>query len=182
MRSVQALFIAILNILSLSSVLSGTQYEYYICVFKDCRKRITTTGPSISKKTSNRREVGSFNNKGGKNTAKFTYQYTSSNTRKINLGADISFNIFSAEAKAVLNGELQWTRTDSFTGTKDVPPNKVAHAIITDIVTTHTYKHTIQHEEKGLNEKVWKNAKPATTSTSSVITTTPEFKIEIRDN
>ena len=182
MRSVQALFIAILNILSLSSVLAGTQYDYYICILKDCRKRITTTGPSISTKTSNRREVGSFNNKGGKSAAKFVYQYTSSNTRKFSLGVGASFNILGEEVKAGLSGELQWTRTDSFTGTKDVPPNKVAHAIITDIVTTHTYKHTIQHEEKGLNEKVWKNAKPATTSTSSVITTTPEFKIEIRDN
>jgi len=108
MRNVQALFIAMLNILSLSSVLSGTQYEYYICVLKDCRKQITTSGPSISKKISNRREVGSFNNKGGKSTAKFTYQYTSSNTRKFSLGANISFNILSAEAKAGLNGGLKF--------------------------------------------------------------------------
>jgi len=71
---------------------------------------------------------------------------------------------------------------NSFKGTKEVPTNKVAHAIITDTVTTHTFKHTIQHQEKGLNEKVWKNAGPATTSTSSVVTTTPELKIEVRDN
>ena len=85
MRNVQALFIAMINILSLSSVF-GKQYEYYLCILKDCRKEIYTQAPSVRKTTANRREVGSFNNKGGKGPAKFTYQYTSSNSRKFSPG------------------------------------------------------------------------------------------------
>ena len=182
MRNIQALFIAMLNILSLSSVLAGTKYEYYLCVFKDCRKEIFTPAPSVRKTTANRREVGSFNNKGGSSPAQFAYQYTSSNTRKFSPGVSVGFNILGAEVKAGISGELQWTKTESFSGTKEVPPNKVAHAIITDIVTTHTFKHRIQHQDKALNTKVWRNAGPATFTTSSVVTTTPEFKIEIRDS
>ena len=180
MGKVHAFFIAMLNILSLSTVLAGTQYEYYICIFKDCRKQITTPAPSITKVPTNRREVGSFNNKGEKKSAQFTYQYSSSNTRRFSPGVDVGFNILGIEIKAGVKGDLEWTRTDTFSGTREVPPNKVAHAIITDIVTTHTFTHKIQHQDKV--SKVWKNVGPATFSKSKVITTTPEFKIEIRDN
>ena len=92
MGKLQVLFISILNILNLSSVLDGVKYEDYCCPFKICRKQITTIEPSKHTFIKNKREVGIFNNKGAKKIAEFSYQYSSSNTRKFSLGSDVGVN------------------------------------------------------------------------------------------
>ena len=176
----QFLFIATLYILSLSSVLAGIKTEEYFCLFEKCRKQVTTTGPTTETKIQNKKEVGTFNNKGVQQAGQFAYQYKSSNTRKFNAGLDVGANILGLEIKGSLGGELQWVREESFTGTQRIPPNKVGHAYLSDRVTTATFTHKIQHQEKVSGK--WKNVGPAKTSKSTVTTTIPELKIEIKDN
>ena len=176
----QFLFIATLYILSLSSVLAGVKTEEYFCLFGRCRKQITTTGPVTSTSIKNMKEVGTFNNKGVQSTGQFAYQYKSSNSRKFNAGLDVGANILGLEIKGSLGGELQWVKTESFTGTQRIPPNKVGHAYLSDRVTTARFTHKIQHQ-KYISKK-WKNDGPVKTSYSDVITTIPELKIEIKDN
>ena len=176
----QFLFIAILYILSLSSVLAGVRYEGYFCLFGECRKKITTTGPATRTSIKNRKEAGTFSNKGNKSSGEFSYNYKSSNSRKFNAGLDVGANILGLEIKGSLGGELQWVKEESFTGTQRVPPNKVGHAYLSDRVTTATFTHKIQHQKKVSGK--WKDDGPVKTSRSTVITTIPELKIEIKDN
>ncbi len=176
----QFLFLALLNILSLSYVFAGVRTEGYFCLFKECRKQITTTGPKSSTSIKNRKEAGTFNNKGVQQTGSFTYSYSSTNSRKFSAGLDIGANILGAEIKASLGGELQWIKTETFAGTQRIPPNKVGHAYLSDRVTTSVFTHKIQHQEK-ISGK-WKNVGPVKTSKSTVTTTIPELKIEIKDN
>jgi hypothetical protein len=176
----QFLFIAILYILSVSSVLAGVRTEGYFCWFKECRKKITTTGPRTSTSIQNKKEAGTFNNKGIQSYGDFSYSYSSSNSRKFSAGLDVGANILGLEIKASLGGELQWVKTETFTGTQRIPPNKVGHAYLSDRVTTAVFTHQIQHQEKVSGK--WKNVGPVKTSRSTVTTTIPELKIEIKDN
>ena len=176
----QFLFIAILYILSVSSVLSGVRYEGYFCLFKECRKQITTTGPRTSTSIKNKKEAGTFSNKGNKSYGDFSYNYSSSNSRKFSAGLDVGANILGLEIKGSLGGELQWVKTESFTGTQRIPPNKVGHAYLSDRITTAVFTHKIQHQEKVSGK--WKNVGPVKTSQSKVITTIPEINIEVKDN
>ena len=180
MGKVQFLFISIINILSLSSVLAGISYDNYCCYFGICRKQIITTGPTKHTSIKNKREVGTFNNKGVNKAAEFSYQYTSSNSRKLSLGNDINPKILESEIKKSIGGELQWTKTETFKDTQKIPANKVGHAYISDKITTAIFTHKIQHQSRVSGK--WKNNGPVRISKSSVITTTPELKIEIKDN
>ena len=181
MGKVQVLLIIILNILSLSSVLADSvKYEGIFCLFCEARRQIRTSKPSIYTSYGNKRETGSFNNKGVNQPAEFSYSYESSNTRKFSAGLNIGFNILGAEVKASLGGELQWTKTEKFIGKQTIPANKVGHAYITDRITTAVFRHTIQEQQKISGR--WKNRGPSKSTTSKVITTTPELKIEIKDN
>lgn len=176
----QFLFIAILYILNLSSVLGGVRYEGYFCWFAECRKKITTTGPTTRTSIKNKKEAGTFSNKGNKSSGEFSYNYKSSNSRKFSAGLDVGANILGLEIKGSLGGELQWVKEESFTGTQRIPPNKVGHAYLSDRVTTATFTHKIQHQKK-ISGK-WKDDGPVKTSKSTVTTTIPELKIEIKDN
>ena len=176
----QFLFIALLYILSASSVLASVRYEGYFCLFKECRKQITTTGPKTFTTVKNKKEAGTFSNKGNKSYGDFSYNYSSSNSRKFSAGAEVGANILGLEIKGSLGGELQWVKTESFTGTQRIPPNKVGHAYLSDRVTTATFTHKIQHQ-KFISGK-WQNTAPLKTSKSTVTTTIPELKIEIQDN
>ncbi len=176
----QFLFIATLYILSLSSVLASIRTEEYFCWFEKCRKKITTTGPSTHTSIKNKKEAGTYNNKGNKSSAEFSYNYKSSNSRKFSAGLDVGANILGLEIKGSLGGELQWVKEESFTGTQRIPPNKVGHAYLSDRVTTAIFTHKIQHQ-KFISGK-WKDEGPVKTSQSTVTTTIPELNIEIKDN
>ena len=177
----QILFAIILYILSISYVLAGIQYEDILVIIgNQARRKITTSNPSSSSTYSPWREEGSFNNKGNNRIAEFEYSYSSTSTRTFSIGAEINAKFLLAEVKGSIGGELQWSKTQSFTGKRTIPANKVGHAYIRDKVTTSIFRHQIQVQEKINN--VWTNKDSPKTSISRVVTTTPEIKIDIKDN
>ena len=178
----QQIFIsAIFYILSLSNVLGDIQYENIFCLFcPPTRRMIDTSKPSIHTSYGNWVLKGTFNNKGINRTAEFSYQYSSTNSRKFTAGLDVGAKFLFFEVKASIGGELQWSKTDTLTGQQSVPANKVGYAYIRDRISTAIFRHKVQIQEK-ISGK-WKNKGPLKVTTSKVITTIPEIKIDIKDN
>ena len=177
----QILFIGLLYILSLYNVLASKQYENVFCLFcPPTRREIDTQKPSISISYGQYREAGSLNNKGSNKSSDLSYTYSVTNTRKFSAGLDIGANILGVEVKASLGGELSYSKTESLTGKKTIPANKVGYAYIRDKISTASFMHKIQIQEK--ISGVWKNKGPVKTTISQVVTTSPDLKIDIKDN
>lgn len=177
----QIFLIAILYMLSLSNVLGAIQYQNIPCIFcPPTRRKIDTSKPSIHTSFSNWVEKGSYNNKESNRESEFSYQYSSTNSRKFTAGLDIGANFLFFEVKASIGGELSWSKTDSLTGKQSIPAHKVGYAYIRDRVSTAIFRHKVQIQEKISGR--WKDKGPVKIRTSKVVTTIPEIKIDIKDN
>ena len=145
------------------------------------RDRVITTKNQESTTYSIWVEKGSYNNKENSAPQTFSYSYSETNSRSFSLGAGVTKSVLSAEVNLSIGGELSWSKTESFTGSATVPANKVAHAYIRTKIVTTEFKHRIQRQKTDITG-TWQNSGTETTSYSTIISKTPQIKIDILNN
>ena len=168
--------LTLLLILSSSGVQASINYINRPCLFcPPTRDRVITSKSSEHTSYSNWVEKGSFDNRGNKKPASFTYSYQATSSRSTNVGASVNLEIIKFE----IGGSTSFSKTDSFSGTREIPANKMGRAYIRNKITTVKFKHAIKREEK-IN-KFWRSKvnERERVEYSTVVTTTPELKIDI---
>ena len=168
--------LTLLLILSSSGVQASINYIDRPCLFcPPTRDRVITSKSSEHTSYSKWEEKGSFDNRGNKKPASFTYSYQATSSRSTNMGASVNLEIIKFE----IGGSTSYSKADSFSGTKKIPANKVGRAYIRNKITTVKFKHAIKREEK-IN-KFWRSKvnERERVEYSTVVTTTPELKIDI---
>ena len=145
------------------------------------RDKVVTTKNQETISYSSWVEKGSYNNKKNTSPQTFSYSYSETNSRTFSLGAGITKNILGIEVSLSIGGELSWSKTDTFTGSAEVPGNKVAHAYLRDKIVTTKFKHVIQKQKTDI-KGTWQNSGPEVTSYSTVISKTPQIKIDLLNN
>ena len=143
------------------------------------RDRVVTTKESQSTSYSNWVEKGSHSNLNNNSPQTFTYSYSETNSRTFSMGAGINKEILGLEVSASIGGSLSWSKTDTLSGSANVPGKRVAHAYIRKKIITAKFKHVIQRQSTDVTGK-WVNSGSQKTSYSTVKTTTPEIKIDIK--
>ena len=168
--------LTLLVILSSSGVQASINYIDRPCLFcPPTRDRVITSKSSEHTSYSKWEEKGSFDNRGNKKPASFTYSYQATSSRSTNVGASVNLEIIKFE----IGGSTSFSKTDSFSGTREIPANKMGRAYIRNKITTVKFKHAIKREEK-IN-KFWRSKvnERERVEYSTVVTTTPELKIDI---
>ena len=168
--------LTLLVILSSSGVQAGIKYIDRPCLFcPPTRDVVITSKSSEHTSHSNWVEKGSFDNRGNKMPASFTYSYQVTSSRSTNVGASVNLEIIKFE----IGGSTSFSKTESFSGAREIPANKVGRAYIRNKVTTVKFKHVLKRQEKINN--FWKSKvnEKERVEYSTVVTTTPEFKIDI---
>ena len=118
----QILFVTILYILSLHNVLSGRQYENILdFIGPPSRKEIITSKPSITETYGQYKELGSINNKGSNSSNEASFSHSEINSRKFNVGSEISVNTLGVEVKSSIGGELSWNKKETISVKKTIP-------------------------------------------------------------
>ena len=145
------------------------------------RDKVVTTKTQETTSYSSWVEKGSYNNKKNSSPQTFSYSFSETNSRSFTLGAGITKNILGLEVSLSIGGELSWSKTDSFTGSAEVPGNKVGHAYLRNKIVTAKFKHVIQRQKTDI-KGTWQNSGTESTSFSTVISKTPEIKIDILNN
>ena len=145
------------------------------------RDKVITTKNQETTTYSKWIEKGSYNNKNSKSAHTFSYSYSETNSRSFSLGAGVTKSVLSAEVNLSIGGELSWSKTDSFSGSAQVPANKVAHAFIRTKIVTTKFKHRIQKQKTDI-KGTWQNNGSEVTTYSTVISKTPQIKIDILNN
>ncbi len=145
------------------------------------RDKVISSKISEDTSYSNWVERGSLSNKGSKTSQTFTYSYSETNSRTFTIGSGITKSVLSAEVSLSIGGSLSWSKTDTLSGSKNVPANKVAHAYVRNQIKTTKFKHIIQRQCTDIAGK-WKDSGSQKVSTSTVKSITPQIKIDIKDN
>ena len=145
------------------------------------RDKVVSTGDSESLSYSQWIEKGSHNNKGNKAPQTFSYSYTETTSRSFSIGSGITKTILSYEVNLSIGGELSWEKSDTLSGEAEVPGYKVAHAYMRNQIKTTKIKHVIQRQKTDIAGN-WKDSGSQKTSISTIITKTPQIKIDIEDN
>ena len=168
--------LTLLIILSSSGVQAGIKYIDRPCLFcPPTRDVVITSKSSEHTSYSNWVEKGSFDNRGNQKPASFTYSYQATSSRSTNVGASVNLEIIKFE----IGGSTSFSKTDSFSGTREIPAGKVGRAYIRDKITTVKFKHVLKKQEKINN--FWKSKvnEKERVDYSTVVTTSPELKIDI---
>ena len=172
--------LTLLIILSSSGVQASIDYIDRPCLFcPPTRDVVITSKSSEHTSHSNWVEKGSFDNRGNKMPASFKYSYQFTSSRSINMGASVNLKILAFEIGLSIGGSTSFSKTESFSGAREIPANKVGRAYIRNKITTVKFKHAIKREEKINNFWRSKVNERERVEYSTVVTTTPEFKIDI---
>ena len=145
------------------------------------RDKVVTTKTQETTDYSSWIERGSWDNKKNSFPQTYSYSYSETNSRTFTLGAGITKSILGVEVSLSIGGELSWSKTETLSGSTEVPGNKVAYAYLRNKIVTTKFKHVIQKQKTDI-KGVWQNNGPEVTSYSTVISKTPQMKIDILNN
>ena len=170
-------------ILTSYGIQASVQYEYYLCVFKDCRKQISTTYTGTSTSTSRKVLKFTYDNSKSKVVFENTYTFSETNSRSMSVGAEVSAKTLGIEIGASIGGSASYSRTESYSYHVKIPPGKIGRVYASEITEVAKYRHVIQHQDKGLGEpdSKYKNV-PGGMSTSYSTVTTKSHKFSLETN
>ena len=177
------LLLTLFIILTSYGIQAGVQYEYYLCIGKDCRKQISTTYTGTSTSTSGRVLKFTYDNSKSKVTFEHTYSFSETVSRSMNAGAQVGAKILGIEIGASIGGSTSYTRSQSYSYHVKIPPGKIGRVYASEITEVARYRHVIQHQDKALGEpdSKYKNV-PGGMSTSFSTVTTKSHKFSLETN
>ena len=175
------LLLTLFIILTSYGIQAGVQYEYYLCILKDCRKQISTTYIGTTTSTSRKTLKFTYDNSKSKVTYEHTYSISETTSRSMSLGAQVGAKILGVEIGASIGGSSSYSRTESYGYKVRIPPGKIGRVYVSEKTEVARYRHVIQHQDKALGAPVsaYKNVPgQMTTSFSTVTTKSPVFSLE----
>ena len=168
-------------ILTSYGIQAGVQYEYYLCILKDCRKQISTTYTGTTTSTSRKVLKFTYDNSKSKVAFENTYSFSETTSRSMSLGAQVSANTLGIEIGASIGGTSSYSRTESYSYRVNIPPGKIGRVYASEKTEVAKYRHVIQHQDKPLYtpDSAYKNVKGGMSIEFSTVTTkSPVFSLE----